>query len=230
MTEQLPIGDQIRQARLAMRLNQGELARLCGFGQTRISVLERGEHRIREVSIKKLEDVLGVKLNPAEFEIVTERQKLTFTDLEYDLLKSKIGNLKPDEAISLPGTARLAQLIRMNLRRDRPSNSELPIVSVIHSRENNEISIHHRREILRGADMKVSKIDVKEIPTRKNTNYQELIDQAKKVSDGQAIKVEFDDETKASRAYSAVYGYRVRGTISSAIQVKRKGSTLYLFK
>ena len=230
MTEQIPIGDQIKEARLALRLNQTEAARLCNVGQTRISALESGKHRITEAILKKLEDGLGVKLNPAEHDITIGRQKLTFTDLEYGLLRNKIENLKLNEAINLPGTEYLAQLIRMSLRRDRPLNAELPIVSVVHSKENGKITIYHRREILRGADMKISKIDQQELPAFQGVKYEEMLNAAKEISDGKAMKIEFDNELEAAKAATAFSGYKTRGKIPKNLQHGRRGNTLYIYK
>lgn len=57
----LQFGDNVRKARLAKKLSQGDLADLAGVHRTYIGMIERAEKNITLTSIEKITSALGVK-------------------------------------------------------------------------------------------------------------------------------------------------------------------------
>jgi len=54
------LGQRIREIRKSRKLSQEELAEICGFDRTYISLLERGKRNLRLINLLKLSRGLGI--------------------------------------------------------------------------------------------------------------------------------------------------------------------------
>jgi len=238
VSERKTFGQQLREARIAARLSQTNLARKARIKSVHlINKYENDTSRLRLATIKKLEKALDCKFDIIQADIFGDGAKLEPRAVLYSGLREKIKSLGPDEVLQFPGHAAIAQRIRIALRRDREINQNLPQVRVTHKVKEGIVCISPKAITMpwEGDKLEIKKVSRLPINTPslkgiKSDKYSDLINRINSMDDGEVITIKSDDVERALALRSRVQEYKNQGRFKGSFEIIRRKETIYVAK